>query len=54
MVISINNNNEIINNYTIDKNIKTLKYVDSLPDDINDYQYLYKNGEFIKGQKIDF
>lgn len=54
MLININKNNELINDYSEDKEIYEIKIVDDLPNDINEYFYKYIGGKLVRGKEIDF
>ncbi len=53
MLININKDREIINEYSADKVIYSTKILDSIPDDVNEYVYKYINGELIRDRLID-
>lgn len=53
MTIFLNKNKEIINEYLADQEIYSIKIVDSIPDDINEFVYKYINGELVRDRLID-
>lgn len=53
MIININKDREVINDYSIDKEIYSTKIVDEIPSDINEYVYKYINGVLIRDRIID-
>ena len=54
MLININKDKEVINQYSSDKVIYSTKIVDELPIDIEEYVYKYINGELVRDRAIDF
>lgn len=54
MLIDINKNLEVINEYVEDKEVYSTKIIDFLPSDINEYQYSYIDGKLVRGNQIDF
>ena len=53
MLLNINKDREVINDYSIDKEIYSTKIVNEIPSDINEYVYKYINGELIRDRLID-
>lgn len=53
MLININKNREIINEYTEDKNVWSTKIVNSIPEDVNEYVYKYIAGRLVRENLID-
>lgn len=54
MTILLNSSKEIINKNTVDKKVDSIKLVDSVPSDINEFVYKYINGELVRDRAIDF
>lgn len=54
MVININKNYEVINDYIEDKEVYSKKVVDNIPNDLNKAIYKYHNGELVKIRDINF
>ena len=53
MLININKDREVINEYSPNKEVYSTKIVDSVPSDIDTYVYKYINGELIRDRLID-
>ena len=53
MLININKDREVINEYSVDKEIYSTKIVSELPSDINEFVYKYINGELVRDRVID-
>lgn len=53
MLININKDREIINDYSSDKVIYSTNIVDSVPSDIDQFVYKYINGELVRDRLID-
>lgn len=53
MLININKDKEIINEYSADKVIYSTKIISELPSDINEFVYKYINGELVRDRVID-
>lgn len=54
MLININKDREVINEYSSDKEIYSTKIVSELPSDINEFVYKYINGELVRDRAINF
>lgn len=52
MLININKELYVIRENTSDKEVYSTKIVDSLPDDFNEYNYKYINGELVRAELI--
>lgn len=53
MLININKDREVINEYSADKEIYSTKIIDSIPFDIDTFVYKYINGVLVRDREIN-